>query len=488
MTPADKASQRDGQGVTTNTPSTSLRRQRFQVGVGVVVLGALFLTGLSINEPRRPDSVTVRRNLLLSSEATPVSYYTMQGYPHTVFSYMAPPEPSPIPQERVYGGIHVDSPEKTLDFFTDGCRVTSQVRVVATSPKWIVQTFDLNGERKYMGGDELYVTYTDSSANGIVGKGEFPTAVAKMKDLEDGTYELDFVTTPMDPHPEGLGGSGSLRIYFQYSCGIGTIAPLGKQHWNSGGASHFFHKLNNMPAPPMRTFQPPTLNGMCFSDFTKVIGVGDSVLNMFFANGIQKVPNLIFGDKMYGVLSTETMTDKLHFLNHHFSEFLHGHAVRNGNSVALVVGSSTWDILMDEHQDPLFRDHFAAVRSYIEQLRLRFPNVTIIWMGPNALHIHRVTCKGRDKCAARIKYLSTSRTEVVNRGQKAIMEEMGVPFLDLYEAYYLSSEWSLTGDGRHYNGELTNTMIRWFHDWNDCSDRNATVIGEDNSGTSFHIL
>ena len=166
------------------------------------------------------------------------------------------------------------------------------------------------------------------------------------------------------------------------------------------------------------------------------------------------------------------MEEKLHFINDMFGEYVHGGAVNNGNSVAMVVGSSTWDVLMDDHQDAYFGDHFDAVRDYIKQLRIRFPKVTLIWMAPNALHIHRVTCKGRDKCAARIKYLSSSRAEYLYWGQKQIMEEMGVPFLDVYEAYYLSSEWCLTGDGRHYNGELTNQMIHWFFDQNDC-DKNA---------------
>ena len=102
---------------------------------------------------------------------------------------------------------------------------------------------------------------------------------------------------------------------------------------------------------------------------------------------------------------------------------------------------------------------------------MRFPTATIYWKSPNALHEHQVVCsgKGEKQCTDRIKYMSSSRAEFLYRGQKQIMEELGVPFLDLYEGYYLSAEWTEDNDGRHYKRQLTGRMLHWHYDTAGCT-------------------
>lgn len=173
-------------------------------------------------------------------------------------SYLVPPQSSEVPRQRVYTSIGGDSQE-SLALLTN---------------KWILQSTDEFGSEKTVGGDEFYVTYTDNNKNhrGIF-KSNKHTDVALVKDLEDGTYDLDFVTTPIEPNPESLSGDGFLRVWFQYSCGIGFMAQPEKLDWHSGGSSSFYHKLTGIQQPPIRTFQQPHLQDICFHDFRSGSGV-----------------------------------------------------------------------------------------------------------------------------------------------------------------------------------------------------------------------
>jgi hypothetical protein len=62
------------------------------------------------------------------------------------------------------------------------CSVTSQVWIIQKSLLWIMQSIDVNGNNKTVGGDEFYVTYTDNNPpqNGK------HTAAALIEDLENG--------------------------------------------------------------------------------------------------------------------------------------------------------------------------------------------------------------------------------------------------------------------------------------------------------------
>lgn len=62
----------------------------------------------------------------------------------------------------------------------------------------------------------------------------------------------------------------------------------------------------------------------------------------------------------------------------------------------------------------------------------------------------------------RIRYMSASRSQYLYELQKNIMKSLHVPFLDLYEATYLSSDQLYPSDGRHYRPDLNREMIGWF--------------------------
>ena len=58
--------------------------------------------------------------------------------------------------------------------------------------------------------------------------------------------------------------------------------------------------------------------------------------------------------------------------------------------------------------------------------------------------------------------MSNSRTRLLYEKQKILMAELGIPFLDLWEAYYLSGD-QILKDGRHYRSALNILMQSWFY-------------------------
>jgi hypothetical protein len=58
--------------------------------------------------------------------------------------------------------------------------------------------------------------------------------------------------------------------------------------------------------------------------------------------------------------------------------------------------------------------------------------------------------------------MSGSRSRYIYELQKSIMSSLHIPFLDLYEATYLSSDQLYPSDGRHYRPDLNREMIGWF--------------------------
>ena len=66
----------------------------------------------------------------------------------------------------------------------------------------------------------------------------------------------------------------------------------------------------------------------------------------------------------------------------------------------------------------------------------------------------------------RIRYMSASRSRYLYELQKKIMKRLDVPFLDLYEATYLSADQLYPSDGRHYRPDLNRKMLGWFYKHN----------------------
>jgi hypothetical protein len=142
---------------------------------------------------------------------------------------------------------------------------------------------------------------------------------------------------------------------------------------------------------------------------------------------------------------------------------------------ALIVGSCLWDTLNweDDLQSSLYQDHAEACRTYIDKLRQTYPDLIIVWKSPMACHIHWVDLKRvveHDRATAtlfglnRIRYMSASRSRYLYELQKKICFELKIPFLDLYEATYLSADLLYPSDGRHYKPDLNRKMLGWFYD------------------------
>ena len=148
--------------------------------------------------------------------------------------------------------------------------------------------------------------------------------------------------------------------------------------------------------------------------------------------------------------------------------------VINHHNTALIVGSCLWDILdaQDTLQGTNFDDHVGACREYIARLRRLYPGVTIVWKSPMAVHLHYVDLervRKHDVSTAtlfgldRIRYMSRSRSRYIYERQKSLMQQLDVPFLDLYEATFLSADWLYPGDGRHYRPDFNRMMLSWFY-------------------------
>jgi hypothetical protein len=185
----------------------------------------------------------------------------------------------------------------------------------------------------------------------------------------------------MDPHPGNLTGVGTLGVRFLYSCNIGRAHQPVKDKWKTGGATLIHHTKSNVTQPPIQTFRPPS--GVDLSPFDLVVSFGDSMMQTFVlslnftwyrGNTVWRWnPNM---DLYSGSLSR--MLEKL--------ESWHGKQhLNNETHVALLLGSSAWDITQPENPPPDFSDHFDTCRRFVLKVQDRYPNVTVIWKSPAAM-------------------------------------------------------------------------------------------------------
>jgi hypothetical protein len=344
------------------------------------------------------------------------------------------------------------------------CSITSQVGILRLDSQWLLQSIDAQGNDKGVGGDEFYITYTDNVEHNSNSTKPKATSVALITDRHDGTYLLDFVTTPMNPKPGNLTGTGILTVHFQYSCGIGRMYQPLKNSWKGGGSSVTSFSAKTVE-PPLRTFQPPLNHGIDLSVFNLTISFGDSLMEMLVSHNRKPLrPSLHFHISVRSELSTKGLPVILGKLRK-----WHKHELINTNkSVALIMGSSIWDILQPRNiQGPLFTDHLNATRQLVETIQKHFPAVTLFWKSPSTAHPHRIAleeCYRQKACLLRTRYLSSSRVEYLYRKQiRLMMDELRVPVLDVFEASYLSADWTLPGDGRHYDLAYNKMILSWYY-------------------------
>ena len=76
---------------------------------------------------------------------------------------MIPNIPDPVPDKKIRNAMNIENDELiSLSMKNSYCNATAQVRLFLSSKndtRWKIQTLDLNGIPKPIGGDEFYITY-----------------------------------------------------------------------------------------------------------------------------------------------------------------------------------------------------------------------------------------------------------------------------------------------------------------------------------------
>ena len=357
------------------------------------------------------------------------------------------------------------------------CPPTTQVRIIIPKSKkdnWILESLDSKSRPKTIGGDEFYITYTDySNPNMDKEKTNDPTGVALIKDLENGKYLLDFIMPPMmtqNGHPT-YSGAGKLIVFFQYTCGMGQYLRPTKNHWHNNGSVRRSHAYWDIPLPPIRSFEFPR-RSITLTNYQKVICFGDSTMGNFCGKFWNKVaftePNIITKGKIGSELSMDALGEYWKKLQKQHSANL---AFSAGNKTALILGSAVWDILEpidEQRRDPNFHNHLTACRLLIKKVKTKYPHVDVLWKSPTAFHVQSLDTEcytNNQKCVTRTRYMSSSLAKDLYERQKSLVEgQLGIPFLDLYDATYLSASWLMEKDGRHYRTWLNKLLLGHYYE------------------------
>jgi hypothetical protein len=205
--------------------------------------------------------------------------------------------PDPTPKMRVASAFALgalDSDWQAIfgdDDNNPKCSVTSMIRIqrhdladssgTTSDPLWTLQTLDGSGQPKKVGGDEFYITYT---AHGHTE----PTAIAFLHDWNNGNYSFHFVSSPTAPHNQNIRdiaekSSGTLSVFLEQTCGMGTLPPPRKQNWLTTGAINQEYTIAGIPAPKhIEKFLVPNADKRInLGEYHQVVVIGDSLLGHF---------------------------------------------------------------------------------------------------------------------------------------------------------------------------------------------------------------
>jgi hypothetical protein len=290
------------------------------------------------------------------------------------------------------------------------CQVEIHVR--SNHFRSLLYTRNCHGQRKRMGGDEFYIRYEEYAVDTLESKRQPSStsklllqAVALITDLGDGSYELEFSTTPMNPSlRDECCDTGEDRVpvvavwtvYFEYTNGIGSLPSPLKGSWPNGGYTHTVYSKKGVPLllrPFIREFRPPA-PCIDLSVFEHVFVFGDSTFCQFVRQRPNKKgkyyfqPNLrVLGGKVSLGLSTKTVSVLLQLLEQSNIDGVLS-KVDSGAKRALIVGSCLWDILDsdDELQGRSYDDHAHACTEFVCGLRKKYPKIVVIWKSPMACH------------------------------------------------------------------------------------------------------
>uniref|UniRef100_A0A7R9WNR9 Uncharacterized protein n=1 Tax=Craspedostauros australis TaxID=1486917 RepID=A0A7R9WNR9_9STRA len=134
--------------------------------------------------------------------------------------------------------------------------------------------------------------------------------------------------------------------------------------------------------------------------------------------------------------------------------------------VAVIINSAAWEILSEKipPQDNNFTSSMRMYREVITWFRQSYPNVTLIWKLPQAFHLHAADAvHARPAQVTRLKHASIANAKYLHGQQRALMEELGVPVLDLWNASYLSGHRHRNGDAVHYETQQNHYFIDMYY-------------------------
>jgi len=403
---------------------------------------------------------------------------------------LIPREPDTIPANTI-SRIIKDTP----DHYLSSCIPTSQFLIVPQEADGtlLLHSLDPSGRRKYKGGDEIYVTYRDQNNDSIS-----PTAIARIEDLQNGSYKLDFVKSrsPKIDHSQKLAGIGSVTIYLHYTCFAGHLDPPSKNTWNASGALNTkYTSINTLVAPPMRDVEMPKQLPELAS-YDNIYTVGNSLMGQQFYKKYDtrneypasRMPNFHVMGTFGSPLNTESVKK---LVSSEFVDRFHArHEVDMNANNAIMVGSCVWDMMArdskESNADPIqkdrkkgrwfewnvhletirkkgrwfeWNDHLEAIEIWITSLRNKYPGWKIYWKGCTSIQIHAwkdqdFSMSGKSivgvKSVGSVFYTSYIRSQQLDKLQKELLQKMEVPVMDLWDLSFDMAEFHRKGDTRHY--------------------------------------
>jgi hypothetical protein len=329
---------------------------------------------------------------------------------------------------------------------------------------------------KHLGGDEIYVEWVSSVDSSEMG-------IAMMTDMKNGTYILKFVRPPIlqqnyTKRETQIEQVGTLTIYYDYTCNIGSMFAPNKDRYRRAGEVHLSFNHSNIPKPYIHDFIPPNTaldkdqkkSKIDLSKYHTVIAFGDSLMlqlvRQYHMGGFWS-QNIRYEENINQCLSNSNDTESAvqKFNQWHRQHILDAALAQPNQSVAVIIGSAVWDAMRGCVRSD-FKDHRDAIRQFITTLRSLYPQIHLYWKSPSAIVLHRR--KSLEELIDnqiwlhRSRYISDGVPRRIYNVQKELMKELQVPFLDLFDAYYLSAPWTLPGDARHYEDDISFLLLSYY--------------------------
>jgi hypothetical protein len=391
---------------------------------------------------------------------------------------------------------------KNLSTVLDSCKPTAEISLSiltttgSSSLPWKLVTFSFGGLDKNMGGDEFYAVYVgpnDISDRLPENATSLPTAVARLTDTDDGTYNLHFVAAPRFGVPtnatmlaaalgaasdNGGEAGGKLYIVLQYTCRMGSLPQPAKDSWSSCGALNRVYQVSLPFAPPISRLEAPTIiypeslktssySSGTLRGYDRVFGFGDSLIRQFFEKrSVHRYyePNMNLLKNIGAPLDSATVERQfLMKLRPHLILIAQEAGIRKNSTDALVIGSGVWDVLSQKVvQGRDFQDHLRAAALFVETLKKEFPGLQLYWKSMTALQVHQLLNVKDGTHIGRVYYLSESRSKKLYELQLELMKQLEVPVLDMYPLSYVSADMLMPGDGRHFKEAFSEAYVKLF--------------------------